>query len=352
MTNKKININGRAISFSMIKEQRIVAQSEGEQHVFDFISQWLSGQQKFIINTSGSTGKPKPISIQRRQMEISAQKTGTFLGLKKNDSTLICLSAEHIAGKMMLVRTLELGLIATYVDPCSNPFEKVNQSFDFTALVPLQVQNIVDNATTKKAFYNTQYIIIGGAPLSSSLEHQLLNSPNNIYQTYGMTETVSHVALKNVSKGQQAYQALPDVIFDLDQRGCLKLNAPMATPNEQITNDVVQLHSPTSFTWKGRIDFVINTGGIKVQTEELEQKIHHILQDQNFNFFIFPKADDQLGEKICICFEANTIDDNLLDVLKEKLPPFHGPKELYLLEQFSYTKTGKLDRVSSIKKLQ
>ena len=346
-----IFINKKAYSFVAIKEGDFSANSTNEKHIFEFIQSWLNGQNEFTVFTSGSTGKPKAIVITREQMILSAEKTGAFLNLEKKSSALICLSSEQIAGKMMLVRTLELGLKATIIDPCANPFLKVNQSFNFTALVPMQVQEILSNKISSNLFFQTKNIIIGGAPLNNSLNAQLLTSPNNIYQTYGMTETVSHVALKNISKGEKGYQALPGVSFSIDNRNCLEIDAPMASPQQLTTNDIVELVSKTSFIWKSRIDFVINTGGIKVQIEELEQQLSSIFNDMNLStdFFIFPQKDEKLGERVCLCTTQNKI--NLSSLLKEKLPKFHCPKSFYHLDSFVYNKSGKLNRKATIKKM-
>lgn len=341
-------INNRTVTLQEIENGTASALSPNEQDVFDFVGGWLTGEKQFRVHTSGSTGTPKAIVISREQMVLSAQKTGNFLGLQIGNSALICLSAAHIAGKMMLVRCLELGLTPTIIDAYNNPFLLVNRSFDFTALVPLQVQSILKNEATAALFHQTKKVIIGGSPLNSNLEKQLLNAPNDIYQTYGMTETVSHVALKNISSGQKEYHALPDVHFGIDDRNCLVVNAPMATPTHLVTNDVVDLTSSTSFVWKGRADFIINTGGIKVQTEVLEKQIARIFKQQNIqiDFFVFSEKDELLGEKICLCVNSKLND--ILPTLNEQLPKFHTPKLVYFLNEFQYNNSGKLDRKKCI----
>jgi O-succinylbenzoic acid--CoA ligase len=347
-----IFINEKGYSFLELQDGKFETSTSNEKHTCEFIQAWLNGKEEFTVFTSGSTGNPKPIVISRQQMILSAQKTGDFLSLKTGNTTLICLSTEHIAGKMMLVRTLELGLKATVVDPCSNPYLNTQKAFDFTALVPLQTQAILAHQDTSKLFFKTKNIIIGGAPLNSTLEHMLINTSNNIHQTYGMTETVSHVALKNISKGEKYYQALPDVFFTLDSRNCLEINAPMAHPQVLTTNDIVELISSTSFIWKGRADFVINTGGIKVQTEELELQISVLFNSINLDtdFFVFSKRDDKLGEKICLCSTNDQVD--LLTVLQKNLPKYRCPKSIYLLKELKYNTSGKIDRKASIEEIK
>ncbi len=349
-----ILINGTKHKLSFIQKGDYVAKTQNERAVFLFIQAWLNGQKEFIVFTSGSTGKPKEIKITREQMLLSAHKTGEFLGLNKGDRALVCLSAEYIAGKMMLVRCLELELKTTVIDACSNPFLIEQQAYDFIALVPLQVTEIIENPISKKFFHQTKNCIIGGAPLNLSLEKQLVGLPNAIYQTYGMTETVSHIALRSVSDGEQVYQALPGVKFSTDERNCLQINAPMAIENPLVTNDVVELISETSFVWKGRADFVINTGGVKVQIEEVERTITDVFGELGVRkaFFVFAQKDEVLGEQVCLCLEGQKLDFDVLKKVAVKLPRYHSPKQIFYLDELVYTKTGKLDRRESVDRIK
>ena len=348
----KILINNKVYSYSDIQIGKHKPKTTDEYQVFKFIKAWLDGQMEFVVSTSGSTGKPKPITISRNQMILSAQKTGAFLGLKKGNTTLVCLSPDHIAGKMMLVRTLVLGLKATFITPSANPYKQLIGAYDLVALVPLQVQNILKNKISSQLFYKTKNILIGGAPLLYKLERKLSGATNQIYHTYGMTETVSHVALKNISKGEKTYKAIPGMLFSNDSRGCLKITNPMFNPKTLQTNDVITLISDTSFIWKGRADFIINTGGIKIQIEVLELQIQEILTsiDLSCDFFIFPQEDELLGQKVCLAITIKNF--KLADLLKRSLPQFHNPKSIFVLNNFIYNKSGKLDRKACIEKIQ
>jgi len=343
-----ILINDKFYSYRSIAAGKYTSTSGEENQVLSFIQQWMNGQQEFTIQTSGSTGIPKQLIISRKQMIISAKRTGDFLVLKKGDTALICLSAAYIAGKMMLVRTIELGLKATFISPCTDPFLKVEHPFDFTALVPLQVQEVLSKPVSKLLFQKTKNIIIGGAALSNKLENQLQDSSNNIFQTYGMTETVSHVALKNISKGEKIYEALPNISFSVDQRNCLIIADPTSSEITIQTNDIVDLVSTTSFVWKGRADYVINSGGVKIQTEVLEAEIQSIFTNNNLDcsFFIFSLKDELLGEKICLCTTYTNLP--VEELLSKDLPKFHKPKAIFHLKEFSYLASGKLDRKACI----
>ncbi|MFK7950148.1 MAG: AMP-binding protein [Saprospiraceae bacterium] len=322
-----------------------------QQSFWNFIKTWLDENEYVEVKTSGSTGTPKIIRLEKKRMIASAKATGDFFDLKPNDKALLCLPCDYIAGKMMVVRAMVLGLNLYSVEPTGNPLEKVeNEGFQFGAMIPLQVLNSLKN--NRSQFENIEKMIIGGGVVDSSLLNKLQSVQNQCSATYGMTETITHVAVKTLNGEQKSnvYQALKNVKFSQDNRNCLIINAPYLSENQIITNDIIKLHSKSSFEWLGRFDNVINTGGIKVNPEQIEQKIESFIET---DFFIASANDEKLGSKVILVIE-NEGKINL-DLLKKQfqtvLSKFEMPKLIYVLPQFKRTETGKIQRKRTIKNI-
>ncbi len=317
-----------------------------------FAQEWLSGQESFSIPTSGSTGTPKMISVSRAQMQLSAQMTGKALGLSEGDHAFVCLSTDHIAGRMMVVRGYELGLEMTIVPPSRNPLAEVPLDFriDFIALVPMQLQSILEESPEKLEILNrAKAIIVGGAPVSLELEQKLQVIKAPVYSTYGMTETVSHIALKrlNGSEKDDFFQVLDGVEIGLDDRKCLTIQGKLTRDELLVTNDLVKIKNQNAFRWLGRIDNVINSGGIKVQAEKVEKAIEGLLLEKGISnrFFVAGMDDNLLGKKVVVVMEGKA--QLSMEELKENLSQLNRyelPKDLYFLEVFEETKTGKVSR--------
>ena len=338
----KIKLNGHEITYESIKKNNHFKKlNSNESSVIAFLQNWINGEEYFEVKTSGSTGKPKIIKVSRDQMIRSAQATLDALNLQPNDSALLCLSANTIAGKMMIVRSLIGKLNLSIIDPTSNPFQNINTGFTFTALVPLQVLNSTENIF----FKNTKNIIIGGAPLEENLRKKLVKLPNTIYQSYGMTETVSHIALKLVD--ETCYTTLKDVNISSDNRNCLIIDAPMSTSSPLQTNDVVEIINSKQFIWKGRLDFVINSGGIKIHPELLEKELCDLLPHLN-ELIVFGQADKTFGTIVSLLIKGNPLTSDDLNLLKNNLPKHTFPKEIYYVDNFLYKESGKLDRAETL----
>lgn len=322
---------------------------------FKFCEQWSSGQERFIINTSGSTGKPKQIEITRTQMQASAKMTAQALSLNSGDNALVCLNTSFIAGKMMLVRGMVNKLNLYITEPSSNPLIDLPNDLliDFIAVVPMQLETIIDSGKVGIDLLNKmKAVIVGGATVSHSLSEKIKRLTCPVYATYGMTETVSHIALKklNGTEASDYFMSLDDVKIGLDDRGCLTINSILTNHETIITNDIVNLIDNHSFEWLGRADHVINSGGLKIHPEQLENQIRQILieQDIDCNLIIAGIPEASLGEKVVLILEdkylASDILNSIKSSLKESLPEYHAPKEIYLLEGFEYTETGKVKR--------
>lgn len=345
MIHPEFRINDQSFSSpdEVIRYASHLSKREGEEEIVGkFISEWLSPKNFIEVQTSGSTGKPKLIQLPKNRVINSAKATNAFFGLGKGTKALLCLSAAYIAGKMMLVRAMIGGWNLCTVNPGQNPLENLTAEFDFTAMVPYQVMHSL------KDLYKVKKIIIGGGVISPELERKLQSEPTIAYATYGMTETISHIAVRQVNGKEKSdfYTALPDVAFSQTPEGCLMISAPHITEDILETNDVVRLISSTEFEFLGRKDHVINSGGVKIFPEEIEKVIGwHI----DKNFFIAAEKDAFLGEKVILVIEnENPLPEKTLSEAFESLKPYLKPKEVYYLSNFSYTETGKIRRQETL----
>ena len=358
-----LTLQHQKFTYEQINSREYLTQSLDEYSLttLNFCADWLQGKASFTIHTSGSTGKPKPIELTRTQMQLSAQMTGQALQLSSGDSSFICLNTSYIAGVMMLVRGFELDLQMTIAAPGSNPLQHWDNppTFDFTALVPLQVQAIMQHNSGKDWLNATKAVIVGGAPVSFALEQQIKTLKAPIYATYGMTETVTHIALRRLSGAQNRdyYETLPRVTIQQDSRNCLQINAPTTLNQWITTNDVVALMTPNRFKWLGRIDRVINSGGVKIQAEKIEKVLAQALHQCQINcrFFVAGLSDHRLGEQVVAILEVsvleNTIREQLLLILKENLSTYEVPKAIYNVSRFAETPTAKIDRLQTLKQI-
>jgi len=319
---------------------------DGDEHEISigaFITQWLDESDFVIVNTSGSTGKPKKVKLLKAQMINSAQATGTFFKLGEKNTALLCLSSNYIAGKMMLVRALTMGWNLHVVAPEKDAITQYDNDYDFVAMVPYQVLHSID------ALDKVKKLIIGGGPISHELEEKLQNVSTEVFATYGMTETITHVAVRRLNGPARAeeFSGLPNVRFSTDERGCLVVNAPHVATELVVTNDVVELHSATRFSWLGRFDNVVNSGGVKIFPEQVEKKLApHI----DIPFIIASEADDALGELVILILEHDgqnplTNYSGAFDYLSK----FERPKKVYTLSKFPYTETSKIKRADVLR---
>lgn len=305
------------------------------------IRDWLSDATFMEVQTSGSTGKPKTIQIAKEYMINHARMTGEFFDLKAGDKALVCLPAGYIAGKMILIRGFVLGLDLMFVEPTSRPLEGMGaQDFDFAAMIPLQVEQSLEH--DRKAFERIKTVIIGGAPVSYQLREKLKNCPNRLFATYGMTETITHVAVQDL-KLKDYYEALPGISLAQDERDCLVIDAPQITLEKVVTNDLVELEN-NRFKWLGRYDNIINSGGVKVIPEEVERALAPFISQR---FFVVGTPHKQLGEIVTLVVEGDLVD---LAMLQEQtnLPKHHFPRKVIQVPAFVETASGKIQREKTL----
>lgn len=323
--------------------------NEFETKVLDFIKEWFLDSKTVKIQSSGSTGIPKIFEVEKSKMLNSAEMTCDFLDLREGNVALICLPIEYISGKMMVVRSILRKLKLKIAQPSTNPLQNIKEEIDFCAMTPLQVENSLEK------LHLIKNLIIGGASVSETLKKkisQILKSSNaqtQIYETYGMSETLSHIALKQISPNQEDwFTVFEGVEISLNERDCLKIFAPKLNSEVLQTNDVVEINNDNQFIFLGRIDNVINSAGAKIFPEELEK-----LVKQNIpNEAVFLGIDDEkLGQKLILIIEGET-DENLKSKIYnlEFQKSFHKPKEIIFVKEIPRTPNGKISRIE-LKKL-
>ena len=321
------------VAYSFIKEGE-----EFEKSVGDFILDWFDNKSYVEMNTSGTTGTPKLIRVDKQAMVNSAIATGDFFDLKFGDKALHCLPTKYIAGKMMFVRGFILGLDVDFVAPSSHPMLYNDTKYDFVAMVPLQALNSLS------PLKNVKKMIVGGAKMSNALEKELSKLKTEVYETYGMTETITHIAAKKI--GEEAFSVLPNIKISQDDRNCLVIDALKISNDSIVTNDLVELVGENQFVFLGRIDNIINSGGIKLIPEKIEDKLSDKI---NSRFFVTGKEDAVLGEKLVIVIEGEQqiLDDSIFDGLDK----YEKPKEVFYVSKFSETESGKIKRKEIIESI-
>lgn len=307
----------------------------------DFLSEWNSARTTLTVHTSGSTGVPKAIEVEKTRMRASARMTCRFLGLKEGDTALLCMPLRYIAGMMMVVRAEEVGMRLLCVEPDGHPLASCNEHVDFGAMVPLQVWNSLQVPEERERLKDIGTLIIGGGALDVQLEDELKTFPNRIYATYGMTETLSHIAMRRV--GEPWFYTLPGISIHKDENDCLVIDAPSLTPSTLFTHDIVEFNEDGGFKIKGRIDNVICSGGIKIQIEEVEAFLHPLYGD---TIQVTSHPHPKFGEEV-VYLTTQPIDEALL---RSQLPnPYWFPKQIIQVDELPKTATGKPDRARAKK---
>lgn len=326
--------------------------------VDEFLTQWHDGSPTMAVHTSGSTGQPKTIMVEKRRMEASARMTCRFLGLHEGDTALLCMPLDYIAGKMMVVRALTCGLRLVSTEPASHPLAALDEQchIDFAAMVPLQVYNSLQNDKERERLKSIKHLIIGGGAIDDTLVRELSDFPNNIWSTYGMTETLSHIALRrlNGSKASEWYTTMEGVRVSLADDNCLVIDAPHVCPQTLKTNDIAVIddsgtdscdgsNAPQRFKITGRKDNVVCSGGIKIQIEEVERELRPHLSAP---FCITKCKDAALGEALVILTQDNDT-QKVGDICRQVLPQYHNPRHCFHIGSIPMTETKKTARAEA-----
>ena len=343
-----LTLDGSTYDKAQIKElvrSTDVNKSPEMSDLFSFLSRWFDESDTLTVQTSGSTGVPKKQLVSKVRMMQSARLTCEFLHLREGETALLCMNLRYIGAMMMVVRSLVCGLNLIVRPASGHPLKDLQQPIDFAAMVPLQVYNTLQSPDEREKLKGLRCLIIGGGTVDEQLEQMLSEFPNPIYSTYGMTETLSHIALRrlNGKETSSCYVPFNSVHLSLSADRTLVIDAPLVCEGTLVTNDIAQLYADGSFEILGRKDNVINSGGIKIQTELLEQQICKHL-DQPFAITSVP--DPKLGEAVVMLIVGAVDSQALLTLLSETLPTYHAPKHLILVDHIPLTETGKIDRAA------
>lgn len=349
---EKFLLNGKEISIREILDEPVdnLAFSEFELKTVKIIRNWIRKKKRFSFQTSGSTGNPKKITFSRDQIVNSVFRTIKTFNLKEGDTFLSCLNTEFVAGFMMIVRAIVGKAKLIILEPTSNPLALLSpeQTIDFVAMTPIQVQTCLEQ--NPESFNDIRKLLVGGASLHHELEARLRSVQCDVFHSYAMTETLTHVAIRDVHKDRNGiYHALKGVTFDQHENGCLIVNDDRLTIRGLRTNDLVEFLDRRSFRLTGRLDNVINSGGVKVQADQLELDIQDILLQEGIaaQICMVSRPDERLTNKLVLLIKTNdrTLDaGKLLKKLKAGLRQYHDPKEIIWVPHIFLTKSGKIDR--------
>ena len=302
----------------------------------EFLADWKSESPTILVHTSGSTGKPKLMQVEKRRMEASARITCDFLGLKPGDTALLCMSLDYIAGKMMVVRALTCGLSLVAVKPTGAP--SWEEPIDFAAMVPMQVYNLLRTEEGQARLRHIRHLIIGGGAIDDNLANELKTFPHAVWSTYGMTETLSHIALRRLNgpDASEWYTPFDSVQVSQTADGCLVIDAPAVHEGTLVTNDIVELRG-SQFRILGRKDNVVCSGGIKIQIEEVERLLKPHL---HMPFIVTKRKDEKFCEALVLMTEHADIDSQC-QICQAVLPKYWQPRYYQYVEHIPMTETGK-----------
>ncbi len=318
-----------------------------KEELLDFLLDWFSPKEEIKVYTSGSTGCPKEILVKKESMKASALLTCKFLKLRCGDTALLCMPLKYIAGKMMVVRAIVFGLNLIPITPQKNPLKLLESAPKFAAMVPMQVYNSLQVNREKELLKQIKHLLIGGGPIDGYLEEELKSFPFEVFSTYGMTETLSHVALRRLSgkSARNVYTPLEGIKVRISGENTLIINAPHLFDKEIITRDIAEIDSQGNFRILGRMDNTINSGGIKIQIEQVEEALKNLLTQP---FMITSSPDKQYGEVVTLLIEGKA-SDNLKQLFFQSLPPYWIPKHIISVPKLPRTETSKPDRIAAKK---
>ena len=341
-----------------------------------FLQEWNNDSDRVLVHTSGSTGKPKPMWVEKCRMKASARITCDFLGLREGDTALLCMPLDYIAGKMMVVRSLVRKLNLMVVEPTGHPLTNLQTLLQlprggafcsgscppprgswrgvvFAAMVPMQVYNSLQVPEERECLKQIKHLIIGGGAIDEALARELKDFPNYVWSTYGMTETLSHIALRRLNGPEASdwYTPLAHVQISQNEDGCLVIDASEVCAERLVTNDMVEI-SEAGFRIIGRKDNVICSGGVKIQAEEVERALKPYL---HVPFMITKRKDEKFGEVVVMMVEErgerreergerkerDSLKTRLQRLCCEHLPKYWQPRDFVFVDRIPMTETGK-----------
>lgn len=320
--------------------------------LFYFLHEWFNDSPTLTIHTSGSTGTPKEIEVEKELMINSAVATCLFLELKPGDTALLCMPLDYIAGKMMVVRALVANLSLIITETSGHPLQNIYFPCTFAAMVPLQIYNTLRDKGERWLLGQIKHIIIGGGAINKEIETELKEMSGHFWSSYGMTETLSHIALRRLNGlyASAYYTPFEDVSLSLSTDNTLIINAPRVCRKPLTTNDIATIKPDGTFRIIGRSDNVINSGGIKIQIEEIEEKLRPVLRQ---SYAITSRPNQKFGQEIVLLLQKSDKSPTPKEIekkLEEILPAYWRPKQIIYVEEIPHTDNGKINR-NNAKKL-
>lgn len=308
-----------------------------------FLNEWFNDSPVITVHTSGSTGTPKELIARKDQMMQSARLTCEFLNLQAGDTALLCMNLRYIGAMMVVVRSLVAGLNLIVRPASGHPLSDISEPLKFAAMVPLQVYNTLYTPEEKEQLKQTEILIIGGGAVDEALEAEIKSLPIAVYSTYGMTETLSHIALRrlNGSTASEHYYPFPSVNLSLSPESTLVIEAPLVCDEILQTNDIARIYPDGSFTILGRKDNVINSGGIKIQAEEVEKMLRPFIP---VPFVITFVPDPRLGQAVTLLIAGQPDIQEIENKLRSILEPYYRPKHVLTTDCIPQTENGKINR--------
>ena len=323
-----------------------MTQQEFLQDLEAFLQEWQNDEPTVWVHTSGSTGTPKPLQVEKERMRASARLTCSFLGLKEGDSALLCMPLQYIAGKMVVVRSFVAGLKLLPVAPCGHPLKDLTEIPTFAAMIPMQVYNTLQVPEERAKLMEIKHLIIGGGAIDDALGRELKTFPNHVWSTYGMTETLSHIALRRLNGAEASHWYTPfeNVRIRLSEENTLIIHAPSVCAEELTTNDIAEINDEGKFRILGRKDNTINSGGVKIQIEQVEATLKEYL---DVPFQIIARKDTKFGEIVVLLYNKVKEEADIRRICEEKLPAYWVPKIYLPVKELPLTGTGKPDRATA-----
>jgi O-succinylbenzoic acid--CoA ligase len=355
------------ISNACYRSEDILGWNEihSDSYVYDvlmYCKKWIIGQEVFNLKTSGSTGQPKIIQIHRNQIKASAKASLDFFKLTSGDVVCCPISIHVIGGQMMLYRSI-IGGLQLHIIPPSKTLIQLNTSIQYTfmPITALQIFELIheNNPNKIKTINSLRHLLIGGSSVGDALLTHIKNTLHcNVWHSFGMTETVSHIAMKQLHPiSEEVYTTLDGIEIDIDTRSCLKIKGDVTQSMWIQTNDCIHVIDERHFTFLGRADFTVNSGGVKIQIEPIEKIIEQLFEELNISipFFLAGMLDNALGEKLILLMDGGEIDstkqESILQRLNTMLPKYHAPKNIFVVG-FEYTSSGKINRKETYKKIE
>lgn len=345
---ESFTLYGKEYSLSTLKQ---LIDDEGEKakqlliDLYNFLNEWFNDSPTVTVHTSGSTGTPKKMFVDKDKTVQSALSTCNFLNLKPGDKALLCLPLQYIAGKMMVVRAIVAGLDLYLANPSGHPLGEIDSDIDFCAMIPMQVFNSLTNQAEREKLLAIKTLIIGGGAIDDLLADELKELPNKVYSTYGMTETLSHIALRKLNgiDIDENYRLLPSVEISLSKDSTLVIDAPWAIQNSLVTNDIAKINMDGTFSILGRLDNVINSGGVKLQIEEIEKRLKPFI---HIPFAITSCPHPKWGEEVVLLLETELDDIKSFNQIIQELPKYWQPHHIVTTNKLPLTGNNKIDRKS------